>query len=124
MILKIRTRMIISFSAIVLFTVALLSFSANIILENQFRDYVMKKQEQKNISMLQTVAGSYIPSQGEWKMDYLENICVTALESDMILKIKDADGQIIWDATHHDNERCEEILDKMSSNIHLFFPGT
>jgi signal transduction histidine kinase len=40
------------------------------------------------------------------------------------MKITANDGVIIWDAHHHDNDRCSEIIKSMQTNVQNLYPGT
>ncbi len=56
-------------------------------------------------------------SGGTWATAVIENIGVSALADGLIVKVKDLPGNIIWDATTHNNGLCVQMLAHMARNM-------
>lgn len=54
------------------------------------------------------------------KMAGLETIGVSALKNGMIIKVKNSSGNVLWDATHHNNGRCQKIIKQMAENMNSY----
>jgi len=113
---SLRTKLSLSYVAIILIGVAIVSILTNVILEKQFKEYVISQQEQNEIELALLVRQSYI-SDGVWDTEYLESVGMNALDSGMILKVVDNDGHIIWDATAHNDGMCQQMLNSMRANM-------
>jgi hypothetical protein len=57
-----------------------------------------------------------------WKVDSIENLGITALSEGIIIKVKDNNGQTIWDATVHNNGLCSQIIEHMAQNMANKYP--
>ncbi len=116
-----RTKLSLSYIAVVLVSVLLISIMMNQLLDKHFRDYIIQNQELKNKAVVSQVSQQY-KAGGIWNTEAIENICINALEQGMIITVKDVSGNTIWDARAHDNAQCEEILSDMADNMHSRYP--
>ncbi|NLU31038.1 MAG: HAMP domain-containing protein [Clostridiaceae bacterium] len=122
MIYSLRTRLSLSFVAVVLISVLLVSVVTNLLLDKHFKKYILENQERKNTEIVALVRHQYRTG-GEWDRDALESICISALEQGLILKVLDSSGKLIWDATHNYNEQCEQMLAHMAQNMSSRYPN-
>lgn len=116
-----RTKLSLSYIAVVLVSVLLISIMMNQLLDKHFRDYIIQNQELKNKAVVSQVSQQY-KAGGIWNTEAIEHICINALEQGMIITVKDVSGNTIWDARAHDNAQCEEILSDMADNMHSRYP--
>jgi signal transduction histidine kinase len=100
----------------VVLVVVLISVLANLVLENQFRKYIIKNQENKNISIVNSISQQYAGF-GVWKTDVIESIGINALENGMILKVTGVDGHTIWDAESYNMGLCQDMMTHMAKNM-------
>jgi len=113
---KLRTKLSLSYLLITLICVASISIFANIFLEKQFREYVIKNQNVKNQEIMNMISNQY-GQDNKWNYDYISNIGMNALESGIIIKVKDSKGKIIWDATKHNTGLCNQMIEQMAQNM-------
>jgi signal transduction histidine kinase len=89
---------------------------ANFLLEKQFREYIIKKQESTNKEIVSLVKQQYSPL-NTWNIDAIRSIGINALEQGLIVRVKDTKGEIIWDATKHNSGLCAQMIEHMSKNM-------
>ncbi len=118
---SLRTKLSLSYILVAFFCVSLISVFTNVFLDRQFREYVKQNQKQKNKEVVASISQQYQES-GKWSIDMVEAIGVSALENGLIIKVKDASGKIIWDATVHNNGMCQRIIEHMSQNMSKRYP--
>ncbi|MDP4181433.1 MAG: ATP-binding protein [Bacillota bacterium] len=121
MILGLRTKLSLSYILVVLTSIFLISVLTNIFLDNQFREYVKKNQEQKNREVVSAIS-QQMSIDGAWNMGVIENIGVNALENGLIIKVRNSSGKVIWDASVHNNGMCQRIIEHMSHNLNSRYP--
>jgi len=113
---KLRTKLSLSYLLITLFCVGAISIFANIFLEKQFREYVIKNQDSKNKEILNMITNEYFKN-GKWNYDDISSIGMNALEGGVIIKVKDVQSKTIWDATVHNSGLCNQMITHMSQNM-------
>jgi two-component system sensor histidine kinase BaeS len=119
--LKLKLSMSYIFMALLL--VALISLCINVLLENQFKSYIIKQQEQRNKDLMNLVTKQYNLANNSWDTNAIENIGVNALEQGIIMKVEDKAGKMLWDSTVHNNGLCVQMLAHMSNNMHSKYPN-
>lgn len=119
---SLKTHLSSTILAIVLTTIIAISFSANIIINRQFTDYVAGQQELKAQIISSTISEQYISSGRQWDMDYLQAIGMFSLYEGYIIKVYDKDDSILWDAMSHDMSLCNQIMDNISKRMELEYP--
>jgi signal transduction histidine kinase len=108
--------------AIVLITIAVISFLANLFINRQFTGYVAKQQELKAQIITSSINEQYIISTGQWDIDYLHAIGMFSLYDGYIIKVYDINGKIIWDAMEHDMSLCNQVMDTISNRMKVEYP--
>ncbi|MDR0653754.1 MAG: HAMP domain-containing protein [Synergistaceae bacterium] len=53
----------------------------------------------------------------------VESIGISALEQGLILILRDADGNTIWDATRHNSGMCSAMIEHMAENMKRQYPA-
>jgi two-component system sensor histidine kinase BaeS len=120
---SLKTKLSISYIFMALFLVAIIILCINILLENQFKSYIMKQQEQRNTDIINLIPKQYNPANDSWDIKTIENIGVNALEQGIIMKVQDKAGKMLWDSTVHNNGLCVQMLTHMSANMHSKYPN-
>lgn len=120
---SLRTKLSLSYVFVALSLFALVSFLTNFLLENQFRDYIIKQQELKNKEIVNLINQQYNSENNSWDKTVIENIGVNALEQGLIVKLKDVSGKMVWDATVHNNGTCTTMLAHMAKNMSSRYPN-
>lgn len=119
---SLRTQLSISYTMLALLIIAAISIIINFSFQTQFKDYIIKEQQQKNLSFVTLVNNDYSAS-GTWNISNIQTIGIDALEQGVIMKVKDYKGDIIWDATVHNNGFCVQMLQDMSSSMQQYNAG-
>lgn len=119
---SLRTKLSLSYVAVVLISVLLISAVTNLLLDKHFKDYIIENQERKNSEIVSQVSQLYKPG-GKWDVEAIGNICINALEQGMIIKVVDSSEKTIWDARLHDNARCKQMLDHIAKNMSSRYPN-
>ena len=119
---SLRTKLSISYVLVALISMALITGFTNMLLDKNFREYVKQNQEQKNKEVITSISKQYEDNE-KWNMNMVENIGVNALENGLIIKVKDADGKVIWDAKVHNNGMCQRIIEHMAQNVSSRYPN-
>ncbi|MCR4435754.1 MAG: ATP-binding protein [Clostridiales bacterium] len=119
---SLRAKLSISYIFIALMSVLFLSVLANIFLDRQFKEYVINKQEQISKDTVNLITQQY-KGDGKWNGDTIEKVGINALEQGLIIKVKDASGKTVWDATVHNNGLCTQMLSHMAQNMMSRYPN-
>ena len=119
---SLRTKLSLSYISVALISVFLISVITNLLLERHFKDYIIQNQERKNREIVSLVSQQY-KTGGKWDTDSIENICISALEQGMIIRVVDSSEKVIWDATLHDNVLCEQMIAHMAQNMSSRYPN-
>lgn len=118
---SLRSTLSFSYAVMALLLVALLSLCINVLFQVQFKNYVVRQQKERSREVVSLLEKQYT-SEG-WNARAIESIGVNALEQGMILKLLDADGATVWDATVHNNGLCVQMLSHMASNMKSHYPN-
>lgn len=118
---SLRVKLSFSYALVALISVVLIMAITNLFLDKYFREYVKNNQEQKNKDVISSISHQY-QNNGKWNMEMIETIGVRALENGLIIKVKDKNGNIIWDATVHNNGMCQRIIEHMAQNMSSRYP--
>lgn len=113
---SLRAKLSLSYVFIIIICVLLVIVLSNVLLEAQFRSYVMEQQQHEAQSIVSQISERFQVT-GGWDVDYFEDIGMNALENGMIIKVTDSGGTAIWDATTHNNGLCQQMLSSMSDNM-------
>lgn len=119
---SLRTKLSITYALVALICVLLVSVLSNVFLENQFRDFIVKKQENNNKEITRQISQQY-QDDGIWDVESIENIGLTALDEGLIIKVLDNSNNSIWDATVYNFGLCTAMLDHISSNMNSRYPN-
>jgi len=119
---SLRTKLSLSYIAVALIMIFLISIFTNFLLESQFKNYIIKQQNQKNNEIVTLITQQYKEDNG-WNREVIENIGLNALEQGMIIKVKDKADNVIWDATLHNNGLCIQMMSHMEQNMNSRYPN-
>ncbi len=114
---SLRSKLSFTYAVMALLLVAAISFFVNLFFRIQFSDYVKSQLKQQNQNIINLVEKQYDTSTDKWNVGAVENIGMNALEQGIILKVKDAGGKTVWDATVHNNGLCVQMLAQMARNM-------
>lgn len=119
---SLKWKLSLSYALTALLLVAAISFASNIIFRSQFEQYMIRQQESKNREIVAQVAQQFTDGSAPGAQT-LETIGVSALERGMIVKVTDASGAVLWDATVHNNGFCRQMLENMARDMRSRSPN-
>lgn len=111
---SLRVSLAIQFALLVLAAIFLISIVANVMISHEFEEYVKEQQELEASDIAQNISGQYSAANGGWNIDYIHGMGMYALESGFIIKLYDADENVLWDAEHHDMTLCHEVMQSIT----------
>lgn len=114
---SLKWKLIVTFLATIALVIGLVSILANVILEKQFRNYVLQKLSNNNMEIVSTLEKRYEAWGNKWSVDGVENIGMSALSDGLMLRVYNQEERLIWDAMTHNRGMCASILQHMSENM-------
>ena len=119
---SLKTKLSFAIAIIVLLTVALISFLANVCIQEQFNSYISRQQEQKMGGIVSSLSQQYNQSTNAWNIDFIHTIGMSALYDGYIIKVKDSNNETIWDAQSHDMSLCSQVMEDISKRMEEKYP--
>lgn len=113
---SLRVKLTVSYIVVIALLVSLIFLFTNVVLEKYFQNYVIRQQEERNSEVVALITQQY-KGDNKWDSKVIEDIGINALENGMIIRVKDFNGNTIWDATVHNSGMCKDMLDHMASNM-------
>ncbi len=119
---SLRGRLTLSYVLVALLCVLLVSALANGVLESEFRRYVsgMRREQSRQVADL---VARQLRADGTWDHEGLAAVGMSALEQGMIVRVQDAGGTVVWDATAHNSGLCEQMISHMAANMASRYPN-
>lgn len=114
---KISTQLAAGFAFIVLITVAVISITANGLISHQFEQYVAQQRKMSSEQLAQSLSFQYHAEDGTWNVDYIHGLGMYALKDGYLIRLSDAEGQVIWDAENHDMTLCYQIMQDIRTQM-------
>lgn len=122
MMVSLKSKLSLSYVMVIILCVLLISMLTNFFFDKHFREYVRQNQEQKNKEIVTQLSIQY-GDDDKWDYDGIQTIGVNALENSLIIRVKDSSGEVIWDATEHNNGMCQRIIEQMAHNVSIRYPN-
>ena len=110
---SIKSKLSISISIIVVFTVLLISILSNLVIKNEFTKYKEKQEIIKIEEIVDTIEDQYDVTKNKWNKESIYNIGMLALHKGYIIKIYDKKESILWDAETANRELCKDVINEI-----------
>ena len=114
---KISAQLAAGFAFIVLITVAVISVTANGLISRQFEQYVAQQRKMSSEQLAQSLSFQYHAEDGTWNVEYIHGLGMYALKDGYLIRLSDAEGQVIWDAENHDMTLCHQIMQDIRTQM-------
>lgn len=111
---KLRAQLSAGFALIVLITVFLVSLVSNLCINREFEQYIAEQQKTTSEDLANGLTLQYDRESGAWNLDYIHGFGMYALNDGYILKLFDAQGNVVWDAENHDMTLCHQVMENIS----------
>lgn len=122
--IKLRSQLSAGFALIVLVTVALISLVSNVFISRQSEQYITSQQKQVAGDLSNGLVYPYDPGSGTWNQEYIHGFGMYALNDGYMIKLQDAQGNVVWDAENHDMTLCHKIMEGISLRMEQTTHGT
>lgn len=111
---RLRTVIAVRFALIVLVVAFLISIASNILINREFEKYVEEQQAKQAKELARNLSNQYNEHSGGWNLDYIHGLGMYALSEGYIIKLYDADKNILWDAENHDMTLCYQMMNTIT----------
>ncbi|MGG7077037.1 sensor histidine kinase [Clostridium sardiniense] len=111
------TLIFILFSLVIIFLIGIL---ANISIKSNFNKYIEDSIDKRKDEIVKSIENNY--KSEEWNKDNINTIGLDAIENGLIIKIKDNNGNVVWNAREINNLLCESVLKKIRTNTNKINP--
>ena len=119
---SLRTRLMGSYALVALFSVLGVLFSANYLVDFQFKRMVQGRIAREQQEYRDSFTQAYSQSKG-WNTNTLDLLGMEALSKGYIIKLTDTQGNKIWDARTHNEGLCTAMLTHMAMDMAGHYPG-
>lgn len=121
--MHLRTTMSLVFALLVALTVCLISILSSFILSREFEEYLRLTQKKQADDLADNIESHYDEAGSGFNLDYVHGMGMYALKDGFIIRLYDADGNLLWDAENHDMALCHEVMDTIKLRMQENRPG-
>lgn len=114
---SLRSQLSFSILFLILMTVTLVSVFANVTVNRQFEEYIRNQEQERSEKIVSDLIIQYNGMTKNWSQDFLHTIGMYSLYDGFLLKIYDAQNEMLWDAENHDMTLCRQIMDDISQRM-------
>lgn len=118
-----RTQLTVVIALIVLVTIALISLLSNIFINLEFEKYAKEQQEAHALDIAANLSHPYNSLTGNWDVDYIHGVGMTALYDGYMIRLSDKNGEVIWDIENHDMTLCSQVMMDIIDRMEAKRPG-
>ncbi len=105
------------FLLLVLAVVLGISVVSNLLISRQFEAYVGEQQKTRADELAQNLSDQYDAARGGWNIDYVHGLGMAVLEDGFILRLRDREGKVLWDAENHDMMLCHRVMENIARDM-------
>lgn len=120
---SLRTQISLTIIVIVLFTVAIVSFFSNKLIQRKFEYYIMEQRSIKVDDIVAMLENRYDRMTQKWDIDFIHGVGMYALSDGYIVKIYDNSNGVVWDAENHNMKLCTQIMGEIADRMERNYPG-
>jgi two-component system sensor histidine kinase BaeS len=114
---SLKTKLSLSYIIVILLIISVISIFSNIVLKQNFDQYIIEQLENKNLEIVKLITNNYNQKDHTWDVSFIDNVGMNALENGLIIKLRDDNNHTIWDATTHNSGLCIQMLNNMKRNM-------
>ncbi|MDR3347989.1 MAG: hypothetical protein LBO03_00045 [Acidaminococcales bacterium] len=119
---SLRSHLSLAILLAVLFTVVLISFLSNTLINERFREYIVKRQKAKALEIVADLSQRYDLETRSWDSSFIHMLGMYVLYEGYIIKVYDNGGHSVWDAQQHDMTLCDQIMREISTRMNARLP--
>ncbi len=110
-----RTHLTLALALVALVSVVVAGLSANVAIRRAFEQRVALRQADEMDGIAANLAIGY--DAGVWDADFVHGVGMSALYDGYVIKVRDADGSVVWDAENHDMSLCLRVMEDISARM-------
>jgi len=111
-----------SIAAVALVIIILISLTSHFVLNQQFKDYVVRQQKEKTQEIVSLLSEQYDFNNNQWHIDGIHIIGMYALYDGYIIRVYEPDGTLIWDVEQYHLTICKEVMTEISETMKRRYP--
>ncbi|MGI6563081.1 MAG: sensor histidine kinase [Clostridia bacterium] len=123
MMYSLKTKLSLAIIAVVLVTVVLISFLANVFIAGQFNNYIIRQQDLKKSELVSSLSRQYDKNTDTWNPETVHSIGMSALYEGYIIKLYDTENNLVWDAQKHDMSLCFQVIEEITKRMEEKYPS-
>jgi signal transduction histidine kinase len=112
---KLRTRLALTYSLVIISAVIVLSFVSNFLANQLFDSYVKESIQKKNTEIVSIMANQYDNSLNRFNTSTVETLGMSFLHDGFILTVQDMNDKTVWNARDCDMEQCIDVIDELKA---------
>jgi len=116
-----RFSLTLSFIAVTLAAVFLVSVTSNFLFEKMFIEYTKKNQERNYIELVSNLGRQHIIGD-IWKTRDISVIGMNAMKSGLFIKVKDKTGKTIWDVNSFNDGEWKRVAAQIKRTMQARYP--
>jgi len=120
--LALKTKLSLTIAFVSLLTIALISLLSTFLIKDQFKGYIISKQENATKEIVTALSQHFDKTTGKWDDDFVYTIGMNALNNGYIVKVYDLKNDTVWDAQACDMTSCNKIMDDISHRMMTQYP--
>lgn len=120
--IRLKMKLALTIISVVLITVGLISIAANFFIKDEFKNYILKVQENKTYGMVDEISKVYNKEDKSFNIDAVHLIGMNALYDGYIIKVFDSENNSIWDAEQCDSATCAKVMDDITISMKSNYP--
>lgn len=121
---SLKTKLSLTIALVAMLTIALISFLSNFFINQQFKSYVAKQQEQRTRDIVSSLEQQYKKDTDNWNVNFIHTIGMYALYDGYIVKVYDIQKDILWNAETCDMNMCRQVMSDISQRMKAKYPDT
>lgn len=120
---SLRSKLILSFSVLILLAIGALSIAFNYSVDDLFQQYAYAQQEKQINQIIGQVNAQYMPESRSYNIAGLEVIGNAALQSGIMVHVQSISKELDWDISMHKAQECQLMLQHADKNMHTRYPN-
>ncbi|MBP5265406.1 MAG: HAMP domain-containing histidine kinase [Lachnospiraceae bacterium] len=115
--IRLKTTLSLVFALLVAVTVFLTSILSGILINHQFETYVTASQKAQAKELADSIGSNYDATSAGFNIDYVHGMGMYALKEGYVLRLYDANDQLLWDAENHDMALCHDVMEGIQAQM-------
>lgn len=121
--ISLKGKLTISYIGLSLFIVVSLLVASNYFLDKRFQNYVMEKQENENLNIVNQVTDVYDENGLVKDFGMFKSIGSSAISEGIVLMVSNLDGEELFCMSTVESQMCDDMIQSMKDHMESIYPG-